>query len=557
MSEREGSRPLRRPAVEGRHAPPPFISWRPDQHVDRGASIPTGSVEPTRPGAPWWRYRRLGLPPRNRGTEAVPDSVDHRASQDADGNVTRAEGTDPAAGRRVGLEGAMGPGHRGLVPGLAAATCLAIVAYTGRMDVPAVGRVLIPAAGILGAFAFGRFLEHRHPDERWLTWLLVLGVAAKLVASAIRYDTLVDEFGGAGDASGYDLWGMRHYEAWTSGEDAPDLTGKGSSGTNWVRWFTGVVYYVFGPDMLNAFLVFALLAVIGSYLWYRATAEAVPFVDKRLYGVLIFFVPSIAFWPSSIGKEALMQLGIGVAALGTAHLLNHRLWRGLLVAAPGAWLLWRVRPHLLAFVAFAAAAAYLVGRVRRRGPAGATTSLLRPVGMVIVAFLAFFAANEGAEFLGMEKFSINAVESELNEQTERSSEGGSEFDTGGSSLTPLSLPQGAVTVLLRPFPWEIETNLQILASLEGAAIAVFLLYRLRSLSVSIVRARSTPFLLYCWTLVMLYAVAFSSFANFGLLVRQRSLVLPALFVLAAIDPRLAPTDRTEDASRARTRGVVA
>jgi len=317
------------------------------------------------------------------------------------------------------------------------------------------------------------------------------------------------------------------------------------------------VYYVVGPDMLNGFLVFALLAVIGSYLWYRATVEAVPFVDKRLYGLLIFFVPSIAFWPSSIGKEALMQLGIGVVALGTAHLLNHRLLRGLLIAAPGGWLLWRVRPHVLALVAFAAGAAYLAGRVRRKGPAGETTSLVRPLGIVIVAFFVFFAANEGAEYLGMEEFSINAVEGELTEQSERSSYGGSDFDTGDASLTPLSLPQGAMTVLLRPFPWEIETNLQILASLEGAAVALFLLYRLNSLTFSIRRARTTPFLLYCWTLVLLYAVAFSSFANFGLLVRQRSLVLPALFVLAAVDPRLARADPTGDAPRAGTRGAVA
>ena len=33
----------------------------------------------------------------------------------------------------------------------------------------------------------------------------------------------------------------------------------------------------------------------------------------------------------------------------------------------------------------------------------------------------------------------------------------------------------------------------------------------------------------------LYIIAFSSFANFGLLVRQRSLILPALFVLVAVE----------------------
>jgi hypothetical protein len=40
----------------------------------------------------------------------------------------------------------------------------------------------------------------------------------------------------------------------------------------------------------------------------------------------------------------------------------------------------------------------------------------------------------------------------------------------------------------------------------------------------------------CWVLTGLYAVSFASFANFGLLVRERSLVLPALFVLLSVDP---------------------
>jgi hypothetical protein len=93
-----------------------------------------------------------------------------------------------------------------------------------------------------------------------------------------------------------------------------------------------------------------------------------------------------------------------------------------------------------------------------------------------------------------------------------------------------------MTVLLRPFPFEVSTNLQILASLEGVALAAFIVYRRSSLALSLRRIRSSPFLFYCWTLTLLYAMSFQAFANFGLLVRQRSLVLPALYVLLCLDP---------------------
>ena len=123
-----------------------------------------------------------------------------------------------------------------------------------------------------------------------------------------------------------------------------------------MRWFTGVVYYLFGTNMIAGFFVFGLLAVIGSYFWYRATVDAVPRLDKRLYLALVLFAPSVAFWPSSIGKESLMQLGMGTVALATSRLLRHRLASAAVLGFAGGWLLWVVRPHLLALVTLAAGA---------------------------------------------------------------------------------------------------------------------------------------------------------------------------------------------------------
>ena len=205
------------------------------------------------------------------------------------------------------------------------------------------------------------------------------------------------------------------------------------------------------------------------------------------------------------------------------------------MGAAGGWLLWVVRPHLLALATVAAACAYFAGRVRP-AESRAYAGLRRPIGMLLMALLVVFAVSQGAKFLGIEELSISSIEAELDEQTERSSQGGSEFDNGGNSLNPLNLPRGAVTVLLRPFPWETYGTLQLLASLESVLLAALIVARLSSLKAALLGARAMPFLLYCWVLTILYAATFSSFANFGLLVRQRSLVLPALFVLLAVEP---------------------
>jgi hypothetical protein len=425
------------------------------------------------------------------------------------------------------------PAGSGLAFGIAGAALLTITAIGSQLGSTNLGIVLVPLAGLLLAGAASRRIARLRPDEAWVGRWLVLAVVVKIGASYFRYHTAFNSYGGVADATGYDEWGRELARAWLNGGSAPELGTL--RGFNFIRWFTGIVYYVFGANMVAGFFVFGLLAVVGSYLWYRATTDAVPWVDKRLYLALVLFAPSVVFWPSSIGKESLMQLGIGTAALATAHLLGHRLARAAALGAAGGWLLWVVRPHLVALVTLAAGCAYAAGRVRGRG--GAMRSLMaRPVGLLAVVLVLAFTISQATEFLGMEDLSLSSIEAELDENTERTSMGGSEFDNDDNSLNPLRLPEGAVTVLLRPFPWETDSNLQLLASLESVLLAGLIVARLASLRAALTHARSTPFLLYCWSLVILYAATFSSIANFGLLVRQRSLVMPALFALISVRP---------------------
>jgi hypothetical protein len=503
----------------------------------------------------WSRAR----PPRQRGTTNgngrsprasgggagghAGDNGDGRGGGDDDGSGPPAGAAAPEGDPTRGTAPAR-PARHGIAFGVAGAALLAITAVGSQLGRNDLGLVLVPLAGLLLAGAASRRIARLRPSEAWVGRWLVLAVGAKITASYLRYYTIENEYGGVADATGYDRYGRLLARAWLHGRSAPDL--EDLRNTNFIRWFTGVVYFVFGSNMMVGFLVFGLLALVGSYLWYRATADAVPRIDKRVYLALVLFAPSVAFWPSSIGKESLMQLGLGTVALATAHLLRHRLGRAAVLGAAGGWLLWVVRPHLLALVTLAAGCAYAAGRVR--GSGGVVRSLMaRPVGLLAVVLVMAFTVSQATRFLGIEDLSLSSIEAELNENTERTSQGGSEYDHGGNSLNPLRLPQGAVTVLLRPFPWETESTLQLLSSLESALLAGIIVARLGSLRAALTGVRSAPFLLYCWILVILYAATFASIANFGLLVRQRSLVLPALYVLIAVR-----ADTTTSRSRAAT-----
>ena len=410
---------------------------------------------------------------------------------------------------------------------IAAIALVVLMVDANARSAPAAGRALVPIFGLAAAAAIGPMLARRHPDEPWLPRWLVYAMATKMVATYLRYQV----FQGKGDAYGYDKYGRAY--ALGVAQPLPD-----HKKTHFVQWFTGIVYAHFGIDLIAGFFIFALMAFVGSYLWYRATVTAVPFIDKRIYFLLVFFAPSVLFWPAAIGKEAIMLFAMGFVALGVAWVLTGRFVRGIIVALPGGWFLWTVRPHLLAFMTLAAGLAYIVGRAPRRGRAEGV-SVFRPLGMVIVAFLAVFAATQMASKLGMNGLSLKSINQELADVNGQTAQEGSKFNVGNSNLTPLSVPKGLVTIVLRPFPFQVHNSGEVFASAEALFLFGYAVHRRKSLKLSLTRARETPFLFFCWTFVIVYATAFSSIANMGLLARQRSLVLPAIYVLIAIDPILA------------------
>src|SRR4051812_14490071 len=315
---------------------------------------------------PWWAYRAAG--------ESAFAGVSARRAREA--QAARRIASDPeAAPAGDTAEPDDEPRLRtaaarksGLAAGIVAGVALALLMVDAQARVaPVLGRALLPIFGVAAAAAVGPALARRHADEPWLPGLLVWAMVFKLFATFLRYQV----FQGKGDAVLYDKYGRQVVEG--VAKVLPDR-----QKTNFIKWFTGVVYLRFGADIIVGFFVFGLIAFVGSYLWYRATVTGVPFIDKRLYFILVFFAPSVAFWPSAIGKEAIMEFAMGLAALGTAMVLTGKFLPGFIVAAPGGYLLWLVRPHLLAFFPLApGAGAGPRGPPPRPAPSGGVGVLAR------------------------------------------------------------------------------------------------------------------------------------------------------------------------------------
>ena len=265
---------------------------------------------------------------------------------------------------------------------------------------------------------------------------------------------------------------------------APDL--ENLRLLNFMQWFTGVVYYLFGINMTTGFFVFGLLAVIGSYFWYRATADACPARQAPVRGARA--VRTQRHLLAVVDRQGSADAaGRGHGRPGrTSRLLRHRLASAAVIEIRR-WLavVGRAPPP--------AGARDLPGGCAYVGPGPGRRwrhALVRsdPAGLLAVVLVMAFALSQATEYLGMKDLSLSSIDAELNENTDRSSQGGSTFQNGDNSLNPLHLPQGAATVLLRPFPWETDSPLQLLASFESAVLAGLIVVRIGSLQAALVRA---------------------------------------------------------------------
>jgi hypothetical protein len=370
----------------------------------------------------------------------------------------------------------------------------------------------------------------RHETDPRVVQLLYLAFFLKLLATFARYFMVFDLYGGVGDAVRYDRVGGQIGHGWLHIDTTVEL--RHIPGTGFIDLLTGLVYALIGPTRLGGFLFFSWLAFWGLLLWYRAVRISVPDASPLAYGRLLFLLPSLFFWPSSIGKESFITFALGIGAYGVARALTGRATRGILLLATSAWLIALVRPHMAVLLTIGAFGALVV----RRSPERAKTMgpVLKILGVAVMAGLVALFALRAQEFFKVDELSENSVNSVLATTVDRSSQGGSSYAAPGGTLSAAKLPFSLVTVLFRPFPYEAHNVQAFVASLETLFLLGLLFLRFRWLAHAVRRARAQPLIAFAGVYTVAFCLAFSSVGNFGILSRQRVQVLPAFLLLLAV-----------------------
>lgn len=369
--------------------------------------------------------------------------------------------------------------------------------------------------------------------------ILMGGLAVKFCGVMGHYAVSLKVYGRS-DATEYMIWGRKI---------APGLRqfhvinlGK-LQGTNFVRLLTGIVFAITPASAMVGYLVFAFMSYIGMLFFWRALKRAMPSVPNLRYLQAIMLLPSLAFWPASIGKDSWMVMGCGIASYGVANILTDRTVLGWGSFIVGIYAMMEVRPH----VGIALLCGLIIAElVRRRGLAGASRA---GVSIALLFFFGGIIMSTSAAFLHIGNWSQASVTSELDSVAARTSEGGAEFRPIPVH-SPAQFPLAAFTVLFRPMPYETHSPQEMLTAAEDIGMLGFILVTSKRLWAAFRRVRSEPYLLYSLGALSVFVIEYSSFSNFGLLARERSTITALLLVYLCL-----PKNPTyEEAPNARPGG---
>lgn len=453
----------------------------------------------------------------------LPPSPERPTRREPDHVVTDRVVQVPPLRRQRSTRPAPQPTYR-----LLAATCivvtLGLLAWGSLHGRPlAIGLVAVPVVMAIAYPLLARYASVERDFD--LLGIVYLGLALRFVGSYYRFVI-------AADAKSYYNYGVLFAESFRRLDFAVDL-GRPVPGTGTVRWFSALVVVFTGPNIYLEFVVFTLIAFSGMLLFYRAFTTAFPTGDRKRYALLLFLWPSMAFWPSSIGKEALMMFGIGLGSYGAARMFAHRPL-GMTALAGGLAVLALIRPHMALVVIVCVGVAYLFVR-SVSGSVWLSGSKIVAIAVLLVGGAVI--ATQTAEFLKVDDFGQDQLDAAAQSATDRTSQGGAEFTPIRADSSPIAFPAAVGTVLFRPLPFEAHSQEALIAAAEGVLLIAVTAASWRRLVLLPWKILREPYVAYALSMVLLFCFVFSVIANFGILTRQRTQVLPLLFVLLAIPPK--------------------
>lgn len=305
--------------------------------------------------------------------------------------------------------------------------------------------------------------------------------------------------------------------------------------------FGGVFEVLTMGSYVSAVILFGVFSLLGMWALYKTFIKMYPDLYKPL-AVACLFLPSVSFFGSCYLKDPITLGATGFLTFCMYQIFIERKnkIRNLIFLVVLSYLLFTIKPYILVSI-FPAYFFWISYHYKNKIQNTLLRILFTPILVILLLSLFYFSysylGKESQRFT-TEKLLIEAVTTQ--DYLKRGSEGkASGYDIGTIEPNINSflgkIPKSIQFSLFRPFLWEAEKIIQLIASLDSLAIFIFTLYVILKKRLLIFKAiLKSPTIQFCLFFSLIFAsiMGFVS-ANYGTLIRYKIPCIP-FYIIALI-----------------------
>ncbi|MBO3698360.1 hypothetical protein [Roseivirga sp. E12] len=374
---------------------------------------------------------------------------------------------------------------------------------------------LLIAVVLFSLLAF--FYSQKHVPSKFhdiVTWAVVIRFFGVLAYAFVAFGI----YRGGADPVIYFRWGQKFASYFRDFDMSPlfDPTtwrGPAFTGTNFVGYPAALMILLVGESFRGTWLLYSSLCLIGLFYFAKVFYRAYGGIEYKKYLYILLIYPSLWFWTANVSKDTWMFLGVAVFITG---IVSNNGKQSIWAMTFGLFWCYLVRPQVAAMLAFALAGAYFLGSFKKFN--------LQNIFILVVASIGalYFLSVVGVT-------DITEVTNFAEDQRRKSSYGGSEITV---SEGPLGFVQAPINILLRPFPWEVTSLLQVISFLDIYIIWFLVIKNWKAVKRAAFSIRRDRLMAFSFVFIGLFAVgAGLALVNIGLIARQRIILYPFMFMI--------------------------
>lgn len=282
-------------------------------------------------------------------------------------------------------------------------------------------------------------------------------------------------------------------------------------GTRFITYFTVFFSKIIGANYLNTTLCYGLFGTLGLIFLYLSIKSILSNLNKLW--ILVLFMPSMSFWSAGLGKDAIAFMAACLFLFGITESKKHRL--ALIFAFLAMFM---VRPHIAATMLVSFAIYFII-----KSKAHIVLKLLSlPIIMISAALMLQFVQ----QYVGLDDASLDSFDQYVDKRQGYNQGGGSSLD-----ISSMNYPMQMFTYIFRPLPFEAQSLLALITSLENTILLLLFLYIILKSKFnfsSFIEYKNLWLLTYIFVTCTILAI---TTANLGIATRQKWMFMPVLIYL--------------------------